>query len=122
MRHDPELQARFETLQAKYLTTFEDFILDLDALLIALTTGGDQAPVMEAIRYRVHRIAGTAPALGYRVVGEWAAEVEDAIDQWNAHRSGLLEQQIAAGVNTLLDEMEKALDAELPAPASSTGT
>lgn len=114
MRHDPELQARFEMLQAKYLTTFEDFILDLDALLMALPTSGDQAPVMEAIGHRVHRIAGTAPSLGYHSVGALAAKVEDAIGQWVSARSWMLEQKISTTLESLLDEMEGALDAEIP--------
>ncbi|MCB1336924.1 MAG: Hpt domain-containing protein [Maritimibacter sp.] len=122
MQHDPELQVRFEMLQSKYLTTFEDYILDLDALLMALPTSGDQHPVMDAIRFRVHRIAGTAPSLGYVSVGGLAAKVEELIGQWSAAQSWTLEQQIGTTLESLLDEMEGALDAQIPAlPIAATG-
>ena len=112
-----EIQTQFKDLQQRFVASLGGLILELDSLANALPVHGDPAAVIDAVRFRVHKLAGTAPSLGFRSVGALAGQVETTIERWKTSAGADLEHRIREMLETLLDEMELVLDAEDPADA-----
>ena len=108
MSLDIDIQSKIIAVRLRFHQSMEGTILDLESLSNALPEHLQPAEVMAAIRLRAHRIAGTAPSLGYVSVGDIAGQVEHAVNQWTSCESLDAEHQVSALVESLLDEMELA--------------
>lgn len=109
----------FEAIRLRYLDTMETTIIELDALLGAIGRPDVQERALEGIRFRAHKISGTAETFGYPRVGQLAHQVETAVDQRARLSASGPTKKIEALVEVLLVEMEQTLDARVYAPQAA---
>jgi HPt (histidine-containing phosphotransfer) domain-containing protein len=106
---DIDIQTKLIAVRLRFHESMEENILELDSLSNALPEHLESTEVMAAIRYRTHRLAGTAPSLGYAAIGDLAGQVEHAVNQWTSCQSLDAEHRVQALLESLLDEMERVL-------------
>jgi len=120
MKLGKELFEQFEAVRMRYLDAMEITIIELDALLGAIDRPDIQEQALEGIRFRAHKISGTAETLGYPRIGELAHDVETAVDQRTSWSGSSQTKKIRALLEVLLEEMEQTLDAHMHAPQAAS--
>lgn len=105
-----DLFKEIEAVRTRFLDTMETTVLEFDALLGGIESPDFREKALEGIRFRAHKISGTAATLGYPRIGDLARQVETAIDERTASSESREPGMISRLVETLLEEMEQALD------------
>lgn len=94
-------------VRERFLERLGDRCLEIETLMLAIDEQGLQQRLIDEIAGRAHKTAGVAPTLGFEDLGKVALDVEGRLskpldaDGWADCRQR---------IETLLDEMELALD------------
>jgi HPt (histidine-containing phosphotransfer) domain-containing protein len=110
----------FEVVRARYLDAMETTIIELDTLLGAIDRPDVQERALEGIRFRAHKISGTAATFGYPRIGDLARHIETTLDQRSSRFEPSQTKKVGELLEVLLDEMEQTLDGQTGAPCGAS--
>ena len=116
MHSDTKLAKEIDAVRTRFLDAMENTIIELDALLQAMGRPDIQDRALEGIRFRTHKISGTAATFGYPRIGELAQQIETAVNQRTSRAGSSQAKRIGVLLTDLLDEMEQALDERIDVP------
>lgn len=109
MTLEQDIFFKLTAIRQRFLESLETTLLELDGLSGLLRSKSDPTAVMLTIRSHSHRIAGTAPSLGYKSIGDLAGEVEHAVDLWNAAQNPGSQDRVYALLESLLNEIDQVI-------------
>ena len=106
--NDVVLESELDLIRARYVASLDITIIELDVLLNAIGSS-DSDRAFDAIRSRVHKIAGVAPMLGFSRIGDLAREIEIALEDCSAPPDPGKASSVRDQLERLLDELESCL-------------
>jgi len=116
MSNQAEFRISIEKIKYKFLASFNTKADEFDELLKRIIADDDAEQALEEIRINAHKIRGTAPTFGLKLIGDLAATIEDSI--FDLSKPGT-DQQAAvqtmmAAFRSLVEELRLTAASEHP--------
>lgn len=105
------MESKLDLIRSRYVASLDMTIIELDVLLNAIGSA-DSDRALEAIRSRVHKIAGVAPMLGFSGVGELARQIELALGDRSTSFDPRKAAMVSDRLEQLLNELESCLESD----------
>ena len=80
MTNATEIQAGLDRVRQRFLSLLEKRLDILDQQVYATTLPNTSAEFLNIVQAEAHKIAGTAPMLGFNEMGQIAADIDTLID------------------------------------------
>ena len=98
-------------LRIRFRDRLIERILDLEALTQQLRNLGATRSQLDEIVMIVHKLAGTAPSLGYKELGQLARDIEsETLQGLKLESPQTVWNQISTSLERLLDHLESLID------------
>lgn len=103
------IEDALQRIRGRYADHLQDHRAQLTALVQDALDGADPAPAITEIRFRAHKISGTAATLGFQALGETAARCEQSADACLASNASV--EPVLTAADHLIGRIDEAIKA-----------